>query len=232
MKTKHLAIKEWADSDKPREKLINQGRKALSNAELLAILLGSGMQNQSAVDLAKNILNAVDDNLADLSQLSVHDLCKNFKGVGPAKAVTIIAALELGYRRAGAKNADKQRITRSKDAFHVFFPILTECRYEEFWVAFLNSKNEVIRKQCISSGGIAETMVDIRKIFHFALEYHATGIILGHNHPSGTVKPSNQDVVLTKQIHEAAKMLSIRLLDHIIIGNDQHYLSFADEGYL
>lgn len=229
---KYLPITEWAESDKPREKLIKHGRSALSDAELLAILLGTGIQNQSAVDLAKKILKAADNNLANMSQWSANDFCKQFKGVGPAKAVTIIAAIELGYRRALSQTIQRQIVTNSKDAFHVFFPVLTDCKYEEFWIACLNQRNEVIRKQCIGSGGIDETTVDVRKIFHFALECHATGILLAHNHPSGNLEPSHQDSALTRQINEAAQLLSIRLLDHIIIGQDQHYLSFADEGYI
>ncbi len=225
-----ISIKNWAEDDKPREKLLSKGRSALSNAELIAILLGSGSRQDTAVDLAKKILNSVKDNLIELSKLNDRDLIK-FKGIGEAKAITIIAALELGKRRRSAEVIEKQKINASVDVFELFHSILNDNSYEEFWLLLLNRANKVIKKVNISEGGFSGTVVDPKKVFKIALENSACSIILCHNHPSGNVKPSDADIKLTKMIKKAGEFLEIGVLDHIIIG-DEKYFSFADENMM
>jgi len=220
-------IREWAEDDRPREKLLLKGRQSLSDAELIAILMGSGSRNESAVDLAKRILRESSDNLVELSKLGVQDLIK-FKGVGEAKAISIIAALELGKRRRGAEALEKKKITCSKDVFEYFSSIIEGSNYELFYILLLNRANKIIRDIQISEGGIAGTVADPKKIFKLALDHNASSIILCHNHPSGNVKPSADDINLTKKIKGAGEMLDISVLDHIIIGDEKYY-SFADE---
>lgn len=226
----YAPIREWAEDDRPREKLLLKGRHSLSDAELIAILMGSGSRNESAVDLAKRMLRESHDNLLELSKLGVNDLVR-FKGVGNAKAVSIIAALELGKRRRGAEALERKKITCSKDVFEFFISLLGDMNYETFYILLLNRANKIIRPVQISEGGMSGTVADPKKIFKIALQNNATSIILCHNHPSGNVKPSDADIRLTKKLKNAGEMLDIPVLDHIIIG-EERYFSFADENEL
>ena len=225
-----LSIKSWAEADRPREKLLAKGKSALSEAELIAILIGSGNTQESAVELSKRILNSVDNNLVELGKLDVNALCK-FKGMGEAKAISIIAALELGRRRNEQTTPERESITSSRQAFNLLHPILADLPHEEFWLIFLNRANKVIKKQSISKGGVAGTVVDAKMIFKPAVENLASSVILCHNHPSGNRTPSQEDIALTRKIKEAGRALDISVHDHIIIANDTYY-SFADEGLL
>lgn len=225
------SIKAWAEEDRPREKMMLKGRAALSDSELLAIILGSGSMDENVVDLAKKMLGSVGNNLNALGKLSLKDLQK-FKGVGPAKAISIAAAMELGRRRQTEEAVQKPTITSSKDAYQHVSQDLSDLPHEEFWVLMLNQSNRIVSKQKISAGGIAGTLVDIRIIFKKALEYSATSMVLAHNHPSGSLKPSPSDIELTKKIAEAGKTMEIKVLDHIIVGSEGGYYSFADEGKL
>jgi len=223
---KSFSIKNWSDDDKPREKLLNKGRSALSDAELVAILISSGSKEESAVQLSKRILAAANNNLNELGKLSIKQLIK-FKGIGEAKAVTIAAALEIGRRRRGEEIVEIDKIGSSKDAFEILLPILGELDHEQFWILFLNNSNKVLQKSQLSKGGITGTLVDVRLVMKQALELGAIGIILAHNHPSGTLKPSLSDRQITKKIQSAAEVLDIKVLDHIIV-TQQDYFSFAD----
>jgi DNA repair protein RadC len=225
-----MKIKDWAPEDRPREKLLEKGINSLSDAELIAILLGSGTKNETAVEVAKRLLKNSNNNLNELGKLTVNDLIKQ-KGLGPARAITIIAALELGRRRKITESNDKTAIKSSRDVYEIFQPILGDLSHEEFWVVFLNRANKVIEKKKISQGGITGTVTDIRIIMKDAVNILATGIILCHNHPSGNNKPSESDIGLTNKVKEAAKYFDISLLDHIIIA-DKNYLSFADDGLI
>lgn len=225
-----LTIRAWAEEDKPREKLILKGRQALTDAELLAIILGSGNSHQTAVELAQTILNAHQNSYQSLARHSVKDLCK-FKGVGHAKAVSIVAALEIGRRRQSEQAESKPQINSSKVAYNLLFPYLQDKVTEEFWIIFLNQNNRVIRVHQLSQGGIAGTVVDTRMVFKEALDCLATGMILSHNHPSGNLSPSQQDIKLTERLADAGKILQISVTDHLIIGNGA-YFSFADEGLI
>lgn len=224
------SIKNWAEDDRPREKLLLKGQRVLSDSELLAIIMGSGSRDESAVDLAKRILASVENNWNNLSRLSVKDLCK-FKGVGEAKAISIITALEIGRRRAAQGLLEKPKIGSSQDAFLLLQSIIGDLPVEEFWVLYLNQGNFVVRKEQISKGGINQTSVDLRIIMKFALEEMATSLILAHNHPSGNLKPSQADINLTRKIKEAALSLDIEVFDHLIV-TQKSYFSFADEGIL
>lgn len=226
--TSHLSISQWAEDDRPREKLLRQGRRALSDAELIAILIGSGSRNESAVELSKRILKESDNDLNKLATLLVEDLC-DFKGIGIAKAVSVVAALELGRRRKETPEAVKKQITSSQDAFEVLRSQYADLNHEEFWILLVNQANRVQSKQLISRGGRAGTVVDAKLVFETALRHKATSIILSHNHPSGNLKPSDQDRTLTKKIIEGGKLLDVRVLDHLIFSNDTYY-SFSDEG--
>ena len=223
-------ILSWAEEDRPREKLMLKGRAALSDAELIAILIGSGTRELSAVDLSKQILHSVGNNLNELAKLSINDLMK-FKGVGDAKAISIAAALELGRRRKESEVLKKAKITSSADAYHTIRPYLMDLSHEQFWVLLLNRANEVIRPFQVSIGGVAGTVADPKIIFKSAIEYLASAIILVHNHPSGNLTPSQPDKDLTKRVKEAGRLLDIPILDHLIFG-DNGYFSFADEGVL
>jgi DNA repair protein RadC len=227
---KALNIKSWSPEDRPREKLILKGKAALSNAELIAILLGSGTSTMSAVDLAKKILYPANNNLHELARLSVKDLVK-IKGIGEAKALTIVAALELGRRRKELTADDKPKITGSRDVFEVLKADLLDIAHEEFWILLLNRANRVIRKSQVSQGGVAGTVADPKIIFKLALDELASGIILAHNHPSGNLTASQADLDLTKKLKEAGKLLDIQVLDHVIVAG-QKYFSFADEGMM
>ncbi len=222
------SIKNWSQDDRPREKLLLKGKTSLSDAELIAILIASGSKNESAVDLSKRILISVDNNLIELSRLSVAEL-KKFKGIGEAKAITIVAALELGSRRRGAEALERKSILSSKDAFEIIKMHINDDNYEQFVMILLNHANKVLKTVVISEGGTAGTVVDPKKVFKTAIESNATGIILGHNHPSGSVFPSQQDEKLTKNLAQAGLLLEIRVLDHLIVGGEKYY-SFADEG--
>jgi DNA repair protein RadC len=223
----HFAIKNWSDDDKPREKLMLKGKDALSDAELLAILIGSGSRNESAVALSQRIL-ASTKNLTALGKISISQLMQ-FKGIGEAKAVSIVSALELGRRQRIEDVLKVKKITSSKGVFDIMQPIIGELPHEEFWVLFLNNSNKVIYKSQLSKGGIAGTIVDIRLVFKLALENGATGLILCHNHPSGSLVPSSADKQITKKIKTAGEILDVKVLDHVIITESKYY-SFVDEG--
>ncbi len=225
-----MPIKNWAADDRPQEKLLAKGVSSLSDAEIIAILIGSGNRSETAVELSKRILSSVENNLNQLGKLSINDLIK-FKGIGEAKAISIVAAMELGKRRKLSEILQKAQITDSKDVFEIFSGILSDTPHEEFWVLFLNRSNKVIDKHKISQGGIHATVVDTKLILKHAIEKLASGIILCHNHPSGNVKPSKLDIEMTNKISKAAKYIDTKLLDHVIIA-DKDYFSFADEGLL
>ena len=223
-------IRSWSEDDKPREKLLLKGKTALSDAELIAILIGSGSRNESAVSLSQRILASVDYNLNALGKLSVNQL-NNFKGIGDAKAITIQAAMELGRRRRLEAAVELQKITSSKIIFDIMQPIIGELMYEEFWIVYLNNSNKIIAKSQLSKGGITGTVVDVRLVFKTALELGAVGIILAHNHPSGTIQPSESDKQITRKLKSGGEQLDIRVLDHIIVTETQ-YFSFSDAGIL
>jgi DNA repair protein RadC len=221
-------IKQWAEDDRPREKLLLKGATALSDAELIAILINSGNTDESAVELSQRILTEVAGNLIELSKLTVHDL-QRYKGIGEAKAITIVAALELGKRRRTSEILERKQIRSSRDAFEVLVEKLSDQNYELFCIVLMNRANKVIRTDYVSEGGVSGTAVDPKRIFKMALEYKASSIILGHNHPSGQITPSEADIALTRKLKNAGEFLEIPILDHIIVG-DERYYSFADEG--
>jgi len=225
-----ISIKNWKEDDRPREKLLAKGKNSLSDAELIAILIASGNKEESAVDLAKRILAFTTNNLNQLGKLSVNDLTQ-FRGIGEAKAITIITALELGRRRRLEKALEIPKITSSKAVFEIMQPIIGELNHEEFWVLYLNNSNKIIHKNQLSTGGITGTLVDIRILFKKALELSSVAIILCHNHPSGSLKPSNSDIDLTRKIQEAGKNLDIKILDHLLI-TEKAYFSFADSNLI
>lgn len=225
-----LKIQDWAEEDRPREKLLLKGRSSLTDAEILAILIGSGTITLSAVDVAKLILNGVDNDLNKLSKLTVKELQK-FKGIGEAKAITIISALELGRRKMDTSASKEDKINSAKDVYQILRPHFIDLPHEEFWVLLLNRANQVLKKVQISSGGVTGTVVDAKIIFKQALEHLACGIILAHNHPSGNLQASEQDIQLTQKIKAAGILLDIQLLDHLIITNN-HFLSFVEEGIM
>jgi DNA repair protein RadC len=227
---KPLNIKDWNPEDRPREKLLLKGTSALSDAELIAILIGSGTANLSAVDVSKKILLHGNNNLNELAKLSVKELMK-VKGIGEAKAITIVAALELGRRRKETDTEEKPKITTSKDAFDLLQGDLMDLPHEEFWVLLLNRAHRVIKKKRVSEGGVSGTVADPKIIFKMALEELASGVVVAHNHPSGNLTPSQSDIDLTKKLKEAGRFLEIQLLDHLIIAGNKYY-SFADEGII
>lgn len=228
--TETLNLKKWAEADRPREKLIQQGTNSLTDTELIAILIRSGSREETAVELARNILNKSNNDLSELSRLSVKDL-SHYKGMGSVKAITIIAALELGRRRREAEALKKDKISSSKEAALIFQPSLSDLSHEEFWILLLDRANQVITKTNLSKGGLAGTVVDPKIIFKLAIERYASGIVLCHNHPSGNNKPSEADIKLTKNLKQAGDFLEIKIIDHIIIAGNLYY-SFADEGIL
>ncbi|MEQ9439089.1 MAG: DNA repair protein RadC [Cyclobacteriaceae bacterium] len=223
-------ILSWAEEDRPREKLLLKGRAALSDAELIAILIGSGTRDKSAVDVSKEILRSVDHNLHELAKLTVQDL-KKFEGIGEAKAISIVSALELGRRRKAGEPLKREKILSSEDAYRIMQPYLLDQPVEQFWIILLNRANMVIKAHCVSQGGVSGTVADPKTIFKEALEKLASSIVLVHNHPSGNLKPSEADLHLTRKLKEAGKHLDLPVLDHIIF-TDQSYFSFADEGVL
>ncbi|MCK5815896.1 MAG: DNA repair protein RadC [Flavobacteriaceae bacterium] len=229
-KNKSISIKDWKEDDRPREKLLLKGKHVLSDAELMAILLGSGSRNESAVELSKRILASVNNNLNELAKLSAEQLM-TFKGIGEAKAVSIITALELGRRKRLEEALIQPKITSSKSVFEIMQPIIGELLHEEFWIIYLNNSNKILQKNQMSKGGLTGTLVDTRLVFKKAMEISATAIILTHNHPSGTLVPSNADKQLTQKLKRAGETLDVKVLDHLIITNSGYY-SFADEGEL
>ena len=230
MENTPFPITNWAEDDRPREKLMIKGKNALSDAELIAILIGSGSRNESAVQLSKRILSNFDNNLNALGKLSIKQLTE-FKGIGEAKAISIIAAMELGRRRREMEAIELKQIGSSKSVFEIMQPIIGELQHEEFWILYLNYSNKVIAKSQLSKGGITGTVVDIRIIFKIALEQNATSIILSHNHPSGKLQPSDADITITKKIKMAGQQLDIPVLDHLII-TEKGFYSFNDNGIL
>lgn len=225
-----MPIKFLAEDDRPREKFLQKGKSSLSDSELLAIIMGSGNKEESVVELARKILTSVSNNWHQLSLLSVKDLMK-FKGIGEAKAISIISALEIGRRRAGQEIPEKSIIGNSNDAYSILKNQLSDLRTEEFWAIFLNNGNKVIHTSQLTQGGISQAIVDVRILFKTALDHFSTGIIIAHNHPSGSLKPSKEDINITQKIKEGGKTLSIQLLDHIIVTQDS-YFSFSDAGLL
>lgn len=227
----YQSIKEWSADDRPREKMLAKGRQSLTDSELLAIILGSGSKGESAVDLSKRILRDHNNNLHELGKITIKDLVKKYKGIGEAKAINIIAALELGRRRQDSSPLNRTRITSSKDAFDVLYPLVSDLPHEEFYILLCNRANKVIHIQSIGRGGVSSVLVDVRIIIKFALEHLASSILLCHNHPSGDLKPSREDIRITQKLKEAASLFDITVSDHLIIG-DMAYFSFADEGMM
>lgn len=225
-----LGIKSWAEADRPREKLLLKGKAALSDAELLAIILGSGNESETAVDVAKKLLHSVHNSLLELGKKDINAL-KKFKGIGDAKAISIIAAMELGRRRQAENALQKSVIQSSKAAYEILLPDLADLPHEVFMVLFLNRRNELISKVQMSSGGVSGTVVDTKMILKEAIQNLSSSIILAHNHPSGNITPSEQDKRITKQLKEACKLIDVNLNDHIIVGN-QNYFSFLDNDLL
>lgn len=225
-----LAITAWAEEDRPREKMLLKGRNALSDAELIAILIGSGTVGESAVALAQRILAQADGNLHELGKRSIKEL-QRFKGVGEAKAITIVAALELGRRRQLSDLRERPRIANSRDAFNIIAPLLTDLHHEEFWLLLLNRSNEVFARERLSTGGTAGTVVDIKIVLKTALDARAAAFVAVHNHPSGSLNPSAEDISLTKRLQQAGQIIDLPLLDHLIV-SERGYYSFADQGQL
>lgn len=225
-----MNLKSLAEDDRPREKFLLKGKSAVSDSELLAIIMGSGNREESAVELARRILNSAENNWHRLSQLSIKDLTK-FKGVGEAKAISIATALEIGNRKSQQEVLERQQISSSKDAFEILQPHLSDLQTEEFWAIFLNHQNKILYKTCLFRGGIASSVADVRVVFKTALEHFSTQIIVAHNHPAGSLKPSKEDINITQKIKDAGKLLDIDLLDHLILTQNNYY-SFKDEGIL
>ena len=226
--TERLTITQWAEEDRPREKMMMHGASALSNAELLAILIGSGNAEESAVELMRKVLIDYHNNLNELGKASIDDLCR-YKGIGSAKAISILAASELGKRRK--EEAVKERVTilSSKDVYDCFYPLMCDLPTEEFWVLMLNQASKIIDKVKISAGGLSATAVDVRCILREALIKRASAIVLCHNHPSGNIRPSKEDDLLTRHVAQASECMDIRLVDHIIL-TDGAFYSYSDEG--
>jgi DNA repair protein RadC len=227
---KKLSIKEWAIDDRPREKMINKGIGALSNAELIAILFGTGTHNESAVEIARKLLESAENNLNKLATFTLKDL-KKIKGIGEAKAISVLTALELGKRRKIEQVVERKKIQSSKDVYEIFGPLLGDLPFEEFWILLLNRSNGIIEKMKTSQGGISGTVTDVRIILKNALDKMASSVILCHNHPSGNLKPSEQDISITQKLKEAGKLMDINIPDHVIVSNNG-YFSFADEGII
>lgn len=225
-----MSIKFLAEDDRPREKFLLKGKSALSDSELLAIILGSGNNEDSAVELARKILASVDYNWQKLSKLSIKDLMK-FKGIGEAKAISVAAALEIGRRKAAQEIPEKEKVTSINDLYKIFSQYLSDLQTEEFWAIFLDQKNHVIYKTQISKGGISGTLVDVRVIFRIAIEHFAISVVVAHNHPTGNLTPSQADISITRRIKEAGDLLDIKLLDHLIIGENS-FFSFSEQGLL
>lgn len=227
----HLSIKEWALEDRPREKLLAKGLASLSDAELIAILIGSGSTRESAVELARKILLDCNNNLHELGKRNIEELRTAYHGIGEAKAIAIVSALELGRRRKGQDVQERIKITGSRDVSELFQPVLGDLPHEEFWILLLNRANRVISRYKVSQGGVSGTVIDVRLIMKTGIEKLASAIVLCHNHPSGNLQPSEADEQITQKLKEAGKLMDIPILDHIIV-TDNAYFSFADEGIL
>ena len=225
-----MSLKSLAEDDRPREKFLLKGKAVLSDSELLAIILGSGNNEESAVELARRILASVGNSWQQLSILSVKELMK-FKGIGEAKAIAVATALEIGRRKSSQDVPDKISISGSEEAYKVFLPHLSDLRTEEFWAVYLNHKNQIVYKSQLSKGGITGTLVDVRVLFKMALEHFATSVIVAHNHPTGNLKPSDADLKITKNIQQAGDLLNIKLMDHLIVGENS-FFSFKDQNLL
>lgn len=228
---KHLTIREWSEEDRPREKMLLKGSSSLSDAELLAILIGSGNKNESAVELGRRILSDCHHNINELARLTVSDLCRKFKGIGEAKAVSIIAALEIGRRRNTREVISRAKISTSVDLYQLFEPLLIDLVHEEFWIALLDGGNKVLETKKLTQGGIQHTVVDVPMILKLALEKLSPAIAVAHNHPSGQNHPSREDDKITQRIKAGCDAVGVRFLDHIIIARGKYY-SFCDEGKL
>lgn len=222
-----LTITEWAEEDRPREKMLLKGVSSLSDAELLAILIGSGNKNETAVELSQRILFSVNNNLSSFAKLTINDLIQNFNGIGEAKAITIMAAMEFGKRRKLSETEKQQKVFSSQDIYNLFQPILGDIRHEESWALLMNNSNKVLKKILVSKGGITGTVIDTRLIIKEAIENLATNIALVHNHPSGNTTPSKEDNVITQKLKDACKLMDICLMDHVIICEDDYY-SYRD----
>lgn len=230
MENQKLSINHWAEEDRPRERMMLHGAVSLSNAELLAILIGSGNTEDSAVELMRKILAHYHNSLGELGKATIEELCR-FKGIGPAKAVTIMAAAELGKRRMEDDKVERRQVRCSKDIYTLFYPLMCDLPIEECWVLLLNQASKVIDRICISRGGLASTQVDVRCVLREALLKRAVAMVLCHNHPSGNTSPSKEDNLLTEAVRKASETMNIRLLDHLIV-TDGDYYSYADEGRL
>lgn len=226
---KRLTIREWAEDDRPREKMLLKGSQSLSDSELLAILIAIGNKDESAVELARRIMRECHDNINELAQLSVNDLCKRFKGIGKAKAITIMAALELGKRRKTSEVLERKRISSSIDLFDLFEPVLVDLPHEEFWIGLLNGAHKVIEIKRLTQGGTRQTVVDLPMLLKMALEKSAQAVVVAHNHPSGQNRPSHEDEQITRRIKAGCEAIGISMLDHIIVARGSYY-SFADDG--
>ncbi len=226
---KRLTIRDWSEDDRPREKMVSRGAVSLSDAELLAILIGSGNTDESAVELSRRILNDCHNNLNELARMSIGDMCKKFKGIGPAKAITIMAALELAKRRKMSEVLERKKVSSSQDLFELFEPILIDLQHEEFWVALLDGANKVIGVKRLTQGGMQQTVVDMKMLLKLALEKSAISVAVAHNHPSGQNYPSGDDEKITRRVKEGCSAVDIRFIDHIIIARGKYY-SFADQG--
>jgi DNA repair protein RadC len=228
---KRLTIRDWSEDDRPREKMLRKGVHSLSDAELLAILIGSGSRTETVVELSRRILHDCQNNLNELARLSVAELCKRFKGIGPVKAINIMAAMEMGKRRRVAENQERKKISSSIHLFELFEPLLSDLPHEEFWVALLNSANKVLEVKRLTQGGTRQTVVDIPMLLKMALDKAAPVIVVAHNHPSGQNRPSHEDEIITKRIGAGCEAVGISLLDHLIVAQNKYY-SFSDEGKL
>jgi DNA repair protein RadC len=226
----NLSIRNWAVEDRPREKMMTKGLQSLSDSELIALLIGSGTKKTSAVELARQIMNRAENSLEKLGKFSIADF-KRLKGIGQARAISIIAALELGRRRNLADTPAALKITGSQDVYSLMQPFLADLPHEEFWILLLNRANRVLKKQRISQGGITGTVTDIRMILKIAIEDLGTSLILCHNHPSGNIQPSDADITITRRLKESASLMDITVLDHVIVAG-KAYFSFADENLL
>lgn len=226
---KKQTIKDWAVEDRPREKMLVKGTSSLSDSELIAILIRAGSINASAVEISKDILRAADNSLNELGKWSVSDFTR-FKGIGEAKAIAIVSALELGRRRNYSDAISKPSVTSSRDAYELLQPIVADLAHEEFWALFLNRANKVVAKERLSQGGVSGTVIDAKMVMKRGIELLASSIIVCHNHPSGQVKPSEADAVITRKLMEAGRLMDIPVLDHVIIAGSDYY-SFMDNGF-
>jgi DNA repair protein RadC len=226
---KRLTIREWSEDDRPREKMASKGATSLSDAELVAILIGSGNTDESAVELSRRILRECHDNLNELARMTISEMCKRFRGIGPAKAISIMAALELSKRRKMSDVIERKKINSSQDLFELFEPVMIDLEHEEFWILLLNGANKVIELKRLTQGGFQQTVVDLPMLLKLSLEKSAAAIAVSHNHPSGQNHPSGEDENITKRIKQGCEATGIRFLDHIIIARGKYY-SFCDEG--